>query len=115
MMDNNAAAEFRVFPKTWGAEYVAVGEVRFRLWAPGQEVVMLRLEGEDTEMSASRDGWFELLATGVSAGAEYNFVLADGMVVPDPASRAQKDDVNDHTLYSLQFNDQYTENVQKIR
>ena len=98
MMDNNAAAEFRVFPKTWGAEYVAVGEVRFRLWAPGQEVVMLRLDGEDTEMTASRDGWFELLATGVSAGAEYNFVLSDGMVVPDPASRAQKDDVNGPSL-----------------
>ncbi|WP_246091778.1 malto-oligosyltrehalose trehalohydrolase [Aliirhizobium smilacinae] len=98
MMDNNAATEFRVFPKTWGAEYVAVGEVRFRLWAPGQDVVMLRLDGEDTEMTASRDGWFELLATGVSAGTEYNFVLADGMVVPDPASRAQKDDVNGPSL-----------------
>ena len=30
------------------------------------------------------DGWFELEATGVAPGAEYNFVLADGTVVPDP-------------------------------
>jgi maltooligosyltrehalose trehalohydrolase len=98
MTDRNAAAEFRVFPKTWGTEYVAVGEVRFRIWAPGHETLILRLDGEDTEMSASSGGWFELLATGVSAGAEYNFVTADGMVVPDPASRAQKADVNGPSL-----------------
>lgn len=98
MTDSAAAEEFRVFPKTWGAEYVAVGEVRFRLWAPGQKTVTLRLDGDDTEMSESGDGWFELLATGISAGAEYNYVLADGTVVPDPASRAQKDDVNGPSL-----------------
>jgi malto-oligosyltrehalose trehalohydrolase len=98
MTDLNAAEEFRVFPKTWGAEYVALGEVRFRLWAPGQTSVMLRLEGDDTEMTDSGNGWFELLATGVSAGTEYNFVLSNGLVVPDPASRAQKDDVNGPSL-----------------
>ncbi len=98
MTDTNAATEFRAFPKTWGAEYVAAGEVRFRLWAPGQKTVSLRLDGDDTEMSPSGDGWFELLATGVSPGTEYNFVLADGMVVPDPASRAQKDHVNGPSL-----------------
>jgi malto-oligosyltrehalose trehalohydrolase len=98
MTDSDTATEFRVFPKTWGAEYVAVGEVRFRVWAPGQKQMTLRLGGEDTEMSESGDGWFELLATGVHAGAEYNFVLSDGMVVPDPASRAQKGDVNGPSL-----------------
>jgi maltooligosyltrehalose trehalohydrolase len=98
MPDANAAEEFRTYPKTWGAEYVAVGEVRFRLWAPGHDAISLRLDGEDTEMSRSRDGWFELLATGVSPGAEYNFVLPDGTVVPDPASRAQKDHVNGPSL-----------------
>lgn len=94
MSDAIAASEFRVFPKSWGAEYSAAGEVRFRLWAPGQKIVSLRLNGEDTEMTGSDDGWFEILATGVAPGAEYNFVLADGMTVPDPASRGQKDDVN---------------------
>eukprot|EP00913_Durusdinium_trenchii_P008121 g7618.t1 len=98
MSDLNAVAEFRAFPKTWGAEYVAAGEVRFSLWAPGQDKVLLRLNGEDTEMTRSDDGWFELLATGVAPGAEYNYVLADGMVVPDPASRAQKKDVNGPSL-----------------
>lgn len=86
------------FHKSWGAEYVDDGTVRFRLWATGQESVKLRLSGEEKEMIPSGDGWFELLATGVSPGAEYNFVLADGTVVPDPASRAQKADVNGPSL-----------------
>ena len=98
MPDRTAVTEFRAYPKSWGAEYVAVGEVRFRLWAPGQERVELRLSGTDTQMSRSADGWFELLATGVSPGTEYSFVLADGMTVPDPASRAQKTDVNGPSL-----------------
>ncbi len=98
MPELNAVTEFRAFPKTWGAEYVAAGEVRFRLWAPGQETVTLRLNGEDTEMSRSEDGWFELLATGITPGAEYAYVLADGIVVPDPASRGQKDSINGPSL-----------------
>ncbi|WJR65691.1 malto-oligosyltrehalose trehalohydrolase [Neorhizobium sp. CSC1952] len=98
MSELDTVTEFRTFPKTWGAEYVAAGEVRFRLWAPGQETMMLRLNGEDTEMTRTDNGWFELLATGISPGAEYNYVLSDGKVVPDPASRGQKDDVNGPSL-----------------
>ncbi len=40
-------------------------------------------------MQVSGDGWFTLDVRG-DASTEYNFVLSDGMVVPDPASRAQK-------------------------
>ncbi len=90
--------ESKSFPKSWGVEYVAASAVRFRLWAPGQEKVTLRLSGEDKEMSQSGGGWFDLLVNGVSPGAEYNFVLVDGTVVPDPASRAQKADVNGPSL-----------------
>ena len=90
--------ESKSFFKSWGAEYVADGAVRFRLWAPGQDRVTLRLAGEDAQMSPLGDGWFERLATGVSPGAEYHFVLADGTAVPDPASRAQKADVNGPSL-----------------
>ncbi len=86
------------FPKSWGAEYIADGVVRFRLWATGQERVALRLSGHDTAMLPSGDGWFELQASGVAPGAEYHFVLADGTVVPDPAARAQKGDVNGPSL-----------------
>ncbi|WP_455864503.1 malto-oligosyltrehalose trehalohydrolase [Pantoea agglomerans] len=86
------------FIKRWGSEIVGDGKVRFRLWATGQKEVILRLAGEDHPMTAQADGWFEYQASGVSAGTEYNFVLADGMVVPDPASRAQKSDVNGPSL-----------------
>ncbi|EEK0568690.1 malto-oligosyltrehalose synthase [Salmonella enterica subsp. enterica serovar Dublin] len=84
----------KIFCKSWGAEYIAADVVRFRLWATGQQKVMLRLAGKDQEMQASGDGWFTLDVSGVTPGTEYNFVLNDGMVVPDPASRAQKTDVN---------------------
>ena len=92
------ADEFRAFPKTWGAEFTAVGEVRFRLWAPGQMQVALRLNGSETPMTRDADGWFEILAVGVSAGSEYSYVLADGTAIPDPASRGQKDQVNGPSL-----------------
>lgn len=84
----------KIFCKSWGAEYIAADVVRFRLWATGQQKVMLRLAGKDQEMQANGDGWFTLDVAGVTPGTEYNFVLSDGMVVPDPASRAQKTDVN---------------------
>ncbi|EHV5736691.1 malto-oligosyltrehalose trehalohydrolase, partial [Salmonella enterica] len=84
----------KIFCKSWGAEYIAADVVRFRLWATGQQKVMLRLAGKDQKMQASGDGWFTLDVSGVTPGTEYNFVLSDGMVVPDPASRAQKTDVN---------------------
>ena len=93
-----AVGEFRAYPKTWGCEFVAAGEVAFRLWAPGQEAISLRLNGSDTPMTRNDDGWFELLAAGISPGAEYAFVLPDGMVIPDPASRGQKDTVNGPSL-----------------
>ena len=93
-----SASELHAFPKTWGAEFTAAGEVRFRLWAPGQQQVVLRLGTSETPMSRSDDGWFELLATGVAPGTEYAFVLADGTAIPDPASRGQKDEVNGASL-----------------
>src|SRR5690606_36685435 len=88
----------RTFTKSWGAEYTEANAVRFRLWASGHSRVMLRLSGEDKEMNAVGDGWFELTVPGVAPGAEYQYVLPDGMAVPDPASRAQKADVNGPSL-----------------
>lgn len=70
----------KIFCKSWGAEYIAADVVRFRLWATGQQKVMLRLAGKDQEMQASGDGWFTLDVSGVTPGTEYNFVLSDGMV-----------------------------------
>ncbi|MDH6268919.1 maltooligosyltrehalose trehalohydrolase [Rhizobium sp. SG_E_25_P2] len=81
--------EFRMHPHSWGAHYVRAGEVLFRLWAPDVESIALRLNGADQDMTKAGGGWFELLAAGIAAGARYQFVLPDGAVVADPASRAQ--------------------------
>ncbi|WP_447439551.1 malto-oligosyltrehalose trehalohydrolase [Enterobacter cloacae] len=86
--------EFRTFQKQWGAEFISGDVVRFRVWAEGQQQLTLRLAERDLSMTAVGNGWFQIDVPGVTHGTEYQFVLQDGMVVPDPASRAQKGDVN---------------------
>ena len=77
-----------------GANLTADGQTRFRLWAPAQETVSVALEdGPLLPMARSPDGWFEAIAP-CAAGARYRYRLADGTLVPDPASRAQADDVH---------------------
>ncbi|HAS1959296.1 TPA: malto-oligosyltrehalose trehalohydrolase [Enterobacter cloacae] len=86
--------EFRTFQKQWGAEFISSDVVRFRVWAEGQQQLTLRLAERDLPMTAVGNGWFQIDVPGVTHGTEYQFVLQDGMAVPDPASRAQKEDVN---------------------
>ncbi|HGO6084338.1 TPA: malto-oligosyltrehalose trehalohydrolase [Enterobacter cloacae] len=86
--------EFRTFQKQWGAEFISGDVVRFRVWAEGQQQLTLRLAERDLPMTAVGNGWFQIDVPGVTRGTEYQFVLQDGMAVPDPASRAQKGDVN---------------------
>lgn len=86
--------EFRTFQKQWGAEFISGDVVRFRVWAEGQQQLTLRLAERDLRMTAVGNGWFQIDVPGVTHGTEYQFVLQDGMAVPDPASRAQKGDVN---------------------
>lgn len=74
------------------------GKVRFRLWAPDLTELSLDLDGRALPMSRDAEGWFELRANGVEPGTRYGFVLPDGLVVPDPASRAQEGDVHAHSL-----------------
>lgn len=84
----------RLFQRHWGAEFLSDDVVRFRLWAEGQKSLTLCLDGKDIPMTPAGEGWFEADVHGVKPGAEYLYRLADGMTVPDPASRAQKGDVN---------------------
>lgn len=98
--------EFRTCQRHWGAEYISDDVVRFRVWAEGQKNLTLRLNDNDIPMAASGNGWFQADVPGIKHGAEYQFVLQDGMTVSDPASRAQKGDVNgpsvviDHRRYA---------------
>ena len=84
----------RAHSSPWGTEIVD-GGARFRLWAPAQAKVSLLTEsGATIPMHEAGDGWFEITTDAVRPGDGYHFVLADGMRVPDPASRAQQGDVH---------------------
>ena len=79
---------------TFGAQRQADGDVRFRLWAPAQEIVSVAIESDGLlPMRRDADGWFEATAS-VPDGTRYRYRLSDGMMVPDPASRAQVGDVH---------------------
>lgn len=78
----------------FGAAVQPDGKVRFRFWAPAQETVALVFEaGPKRPMQRSPDGWFEIV-TDCQPGTLYRYQLADGMMVPDPASRFQPHDVH---------------------
>jgi malto-oligosyltrehalose trehalohydrolase len=82
----------------FGAHYIGGGRTRFRFWAPAQKQVRLELNGvEAGPMAPAGGGWFELDAA-ARPGAAYRYLLGDGTTVPDPASRAQQDDVHGPSL-----------------
>ncbi|MBC7907250.1 MAG: malto-oligosyltrehalose trehalohydrolase [Rhodospirillaceae bacterium] len=70
------------------------GGTRFRLWAPDCGDVALHLLGRaDQLMPKDAQGWAELFVPGAGAGARYGFRVGD-LIVPDPASRYQPNDVH---------------------
>ena len=82
----------------FGATLVDPGHTHFRLWAPGQLEMAVEVEGlGSVPMTRDAGGWFDAEAA-CGAGARYRFRLADGLAVPDPASRAQGSDVHDPSL-----------------
>ncbi|MCL6653206.1 malto-oligosyltrehalose trehalohydrolase [Agrobacterium rubi] len=67
----------------------------FRIWAPLQDSMILKLEtGEQHAMQAMEGGWHHCELANVSSGVQYRFQQPDGLVVPDPASRFQPQDVH---------------------
>jgi malto-oligosyltrehalose trehalohydrolase len=81
----------------FGATVLANGRTRFRLWAPAQAAVAVEIEDARYPMQRLADGWFEA-EVDCRAGARYRYRLSDGLAVPDPASRAQADDVHGPSL-----------------
>ncbi len=78
----------------FGANLLEDGRTRFRIWAPAQRRVSVTLEeGLPLPMRAAGEGWFEADAD-CGAGTRYQYVLQDGMRVPDPAARAQAGDIH---------------------
>ena len=83
---------------TFGATVLDANRTRFRLWAPALREVGLEIEGRPAlAMMARGDGWFEIEAA-CGPGARYCYRLPNGLAVPDPASRAQADDVHGPSL-----------------
>ena len=78
-----------------GAEVLAGGGVRFRVWAPRRRRVEVVFEGEGAhaplELEPEGGGYFSAQAPGGDAGALYRYRLDGdaGLVYPDPASRSQ--------------------------
>ena len=86
----------RLHTMPFGAECLADGRVRFRLWAPKAREVGLCMgeakRGGSLPMQRVA-GWFELVTDQAGAGMRYKFQIDGGPEVPDPASRLQPQDV----------------------
>ena len=78
----------------FGAE-VAEHGVRFAIWAPGAEHARLHLDGHDLPMERGEDGFFVRFDETARVGSRYAYSF-DGrdLLVPDPASRFNPEDVH---------------------
>jgi maltooligosyltrehalose trehalohydrolase len=75
-----------------GSKFIGDQRTSFALWAPAAERVQLRLhagEGRVIPMEKSSFGYHQVVANLVEPGAEYTYLLGDGLERPDPVSRWQ--------------------------
>jgi len=89
----------RMHDMPFGAALQADGSVRFALWAPEQEAVVLELAGVgEFAMEVDEAGWHRhVLDRGALTPLRYRFRFAGGLAAPDPASRSNPDDVHGHS------------------
>jgi maltooligosyltrehalose trehalohydrolase len=80
---------------SWGATVESNG-AKFRLWAPGQATIELVSATNNARQAMRKEdgGWFELQTDLIAIGDGYSFALPNGMLVPDPAARAQLEDIH---------------------
>lgn len=92
----------------FGAELLPRGGVVYRLWAPDQQEVVLERFGADGRLREARvlrpddAGWVRHEAPDAGPGERYRYRVprapgapaADGLAVPDPASRSNPDGVH---------------------
>ena len=82
------------FELSHGATMLAPDCTRFRFWAPDVATVAVEIEGRaPLSMKAEPDGW-HVLEAGCGHGTRYRYRIKPDLAVPDPASRAQDDDVS---------------------
>jgi maltooligosyltrehalose trehalohydrolase len=81
----------------FGARPLADGSTVFRVWAPRAESIEVKVLGDEPRafpLAAAGQGVFEARVPGVSAGADYFYVLDGGRERPDPVSRFQPEGVH---------------------
>jgi malto-oligosyltrehalose trehalohydrolase len=76
----------------FGAQPGADG-VRFALWAPAARSVDLVVDEKSLPMQGLDGGWFERAEPAAKAGTLYRYRIDGELLVPDPASRFQPQDV----------------------
>lgn len=88
----------RCYDMPFGARLLAGGGARFRLWAPSARRVDLALtsrpEAALLPMPARGGGWYECEVEAADASTRYAFRIDGDLLVPDPASRFNPDDVH---------------------
>ncbi|HWN90575.1 MAG TPA: malto-oligosyltrehalose trehalohydrolase, partial [Verrucomicrobiae bacterium] len=89
-------ARRRAHRMPFGAEARDDGTTRFRLWAPAARSVELWLADREQGFAMPRDaaGWAEWVTREAPPGSRYSFRIDGELLVPDPASRFQPDDVH---------------------
>src|SRR5512134_3478576 len=84
----------RLHKMPFGAETGTEGTC-FRLWAPDARWVSLKLDGaQEIPLQANDEGWCVANVDSARAGNRYQFRINGELLVPDPASRFQPDDVH---------------------
>ena len=68
---------------------VVDGGVRFRVWAPLVRELAVKVRGETIPLGRRSDDIFEVIVPGISAGADYAYVVDGARERPDPVSREQ--------------------------
>ena len=78
----------------FGAQVLPGGGVRFRFWAPGAKSVELSIGSRMVPLRSQGDGWYEHSEPQAGAGTRYRYRIDTQLLVPDPASRFQPQDVD---------------------
>ncbi|AFG36412.1 malto-oligosyltrehalose trehalohydrolase [Spirochaeta africana] len=82
---------------------ISEDEISFSLWAPSADTVELALTSRILPMQPKEDGWWQVTLPwshdpDTQPGQPYQFRINQDLLVPDPASRRQQDDVHGPSL-----------------
>lgn len=83
--------------RPYGTEFLENGSVEFNFWAPDVKEVKLCMQTDgllqELPMIKDENNLFTITIK-AAAGALYGYKINDGLIVPDPASRFQPEDVH---------------------